>query len=42
MKVLFDTNILFGVDGKPVGGKAPDVLARLHGYLWDEFIRETE
>ena len=29
------------VDGKPVGGRAPEVLARLHKYVWDEFIVET-
>ena len=29
------------IDDKPVGGKAPEVLARLHEYLWDEFIAET-
>jgi len=29
------------VDGKPVGGKAPELLAKLHRYLWDEFITET-
>jgi len=29
------------IDDKPVGGKAPQLLARLHGYLWDEFIQET-
>ncbi|MDR3313824.1 MAG: aminotransferase class IV [Oscillospiraceae bacterium] len=29
------------VDGKPVGGKAPELLAKLHKYLWDEFIAET-
>ena len=29
------------VDGKPVGGKAPELLARLHEHLWDEFIAET-
>ena len=29
------------IDNRPVGGKAPEVLARLHGYLWDEFIQET-
>jgi len=29
------------IDNKPVGGKAPEVLARLHKYLWDEFIQET-
>jgi len=29
------------IDDKPVGGKAPELLARLHRYLWDEFIMET-
>ena len=29
------------IDNKPVGGKAPELLARLHRYLWDEFIAET-
>ena len=29
------------VDGKPVGGKVPALLAKLHRYLWDEFITET-
>jgi len=29
------------VDGKPVGGRAPEIIAKLHGYLWDEFIAET-
>ena len=29
------------IDGRPVGGKAPELLARLHRYLWDEFIAET-
>jgi len=29
------------IDGRPVGGKAPELLARLHRYLWDEFITET-
>ncbi len=30
------------VDGKPVGGKAPEIIAKLHAYLWNEFITETE
>ncbi|MCL2495522.1 MAG: aminotransferase class IV [Oscillospiraceae bacterium] len=30
------------IDGRPVGGNAPELLARLHRYLWDEFIAETE
>jgi len=30
------------VDGRPVGGKAPELLAKLHKYLWDEYIAETE
>ncbi|MDR1927969.1 MAG: aminotransferase class IV [Oscillospiraceae bacterium] len=30
------------VDGKPVGGKAPELLAKLHKYLWDEFLEETD
>ncbi|MDR1464681.1 MAG: aminotransferase class IV [Oscillospiraceae bacterium] len=30
------------VDGKPVGGKAPELLAKLHGYLWNEFLEETK
>jgi len=29
------------IDDRPVGGKAPEVLAKLHRYLWDEFIKET-
>jgi D-alanine transaminase len=29
------------VDGKPVGGKAPELLAKLHAYLWNEFLEET-
>ena len=29
------------IDNKPVGGNAPELLARLHKYLWDEFIAET-
>jgi D-alanine transaminase len=29
------------VDGKPVGGKAPKTLEKLHAYLWNEFLEET-
>ena len=30
------------VDGKPVGGKAPEMIAKLHAYLWNQFIEATE
>lgn len=29
------------VDDTPVGGKAPELLARLQAYLWREFMEET-
>jgi len=30
------------VDGKPVGGRAPELIAKLHGYLWNQFIEATK
>ncbi|MDR2525719.1 MAG: aminotransferase class IV [Oscillospiraceae bacterium] len=30
------------IDGKPVGGKAPELLSKLHRYLWNEFLEETK
>ncbi|MDR2647290.1 MAG: aminotransferase class IV [Oscillospiraceae bacterium] len=32
----------YEVDGKPVGGKAPEILAKLHAYLMAEFLEETK
>ena len=29
------------VDGKEVGGKAPEILEKLQAALWDEFITAT-
>jgi len=29
------------VDGKPVGGRAPELIAKLHIHLWGEFIQAT-
>ncbi|MBQ3134709.1 MAG: aminotransferase class IV [Oscillospiraceae bacterium] len=29
------------LDGKPVGGKAPELLKKLQDYLWNEFVDET-
>ena len=29
------------VDGKPVGGRAPELIAKLHAFLWNQFIEAT-
>ena len=29
------------VDGRPVGGKAPEIVARLHAFLWAQFLAAT-
>ncbi|MCL2107570.1 MAG: aminotransferase class IV [Oscillospiraceae bacterium] len=30
------------IDGLSVGGKAPELLEKLHKYLWNEFLEETK
>jgi D-alanine transaminase len=30
------------LDGKAVGGKAPEILTKLQSYLWNEWLRETD
>jgi hypothetical protein len=30
------------IDGKPVGGQAPDMVRNLQNWVYDEYMRETE
>ncbi|MDR1734337.1 MAG: aminotransferase class IV [Oscillospiraceae bacterium] len=45
-EVLISSAGTFGItatelDGKPVGGKAPEIMAKLHAYLWNQWLTDT-